>query len=68
MRKGKANTGGGHTVAALEAAPEFSEREEQALAEFGRWLDGELEQLVARWVHLAAPNASRRAHALRRTI
>jgi hypothetical protein len=26
---------------------------------FGEWMDGELEKLVARWVHLAAPNASR---------
>ena len=69
MRKGKANPTGGHTAAALEtAAPEFSEAEEQSLAEFGRWMDGELEQLVARWAHLAAPNASRRANALRRTI
>jgi hypothetical protein len=26
---------------------------------FGAWMDGELEKLVARWIHLAAPNASR---------
>jgi hypothetical protein len=26
---------------------------------FGLWMDAELEKLVARWVHLAAPNASR---------
>ena len=26
---------------------------------FGLWMDSELEKLVARWVHLAAPNASR---------
>jgi hypothetical protein len=69
MRKGKANSNGGHTAAALDtAAQEFSASEEQALVEFGRWMDGELEQLVARWAHLAAPNASRRASALRRTI
>ncbi len=64
MRKGKANSSGGHTAAALDtASPDFTEAEEQALAEFGRWLDGELGQLVARWVHLAAPNASKRARA-----
>ena len=28
--------------------------------EFTRWLDRELEQLVARWAHAAAPNASPR--------
>jgi hypothetical protein len=28
-------------------------------AEFGLWLDGELDALVARWVHLAAPRAGR---------
>jgi hypothetical protein len=26
---------------------------------FGLWMDGELDKLVARWIHLAAPNASR---------
>ncbi len=29
----------------------------QALADFELWLDGELQQLVARWSHLAAPGA-----------
>lgn len=32
---------------------------------FGEWLDGELEKLVARWIHLAAPNADRRERSLR---
>jgi hypothetical protein len=32
---------------------------------FGLWMDAELEKLVARWIHLAAPNASR---SLRRTF
>ena len=27
--------------------------------QFNRWLDGELEKLVARWSHTAAPNAAR---------
>ncbi len=31
----------------------------QSYQEFTRWLDGELEQLVARWKHVAAPSASR---------
>ena len=26
---------------------------------FGLWMDSELDKLVARWIHLAAPNASR---------
>lgn len=26
---------------------------------FSLWIDAELEKLVARWVHLAAPNANR---------
>ena len=30
-----------------------------AYRRFNRWMDGELEALVARWVHAAAPNASR---------
>ena len=33
--------------------------EEQALAAFGAWIDAELEKFVARWIHLAAPNAQR---------
>lgn len=32
---------------------------ERALEAFGQWLDEELEKLVARWVHLAAPRAGR---------
>ncbi|HVC98486.1 MAG TPA: hypothetical protein VND64_32765 [Pirellulales bacterium] len=35
-------------------------------APFGRWLDVELEKLVARWVHLAAPAATRRERVLRK--
>jgi hypothetical protein len=34
---------------------------------FGSWLDDELAKLVARWIHLAAPNANRRERALRRS-
>lgn len=26
---------------------------------FAEWIDGELEKLVAKWIHLAAPNATR---------
>ena len=26
---------------------------------FSRWIDAELELLVSRWIHLAAPNATR---------
>lgn len=59
----------GHQSAATEAqVAEFNAAEEQALEHFGLWLDGELETLVARWIHLAAPNASKRERALRRTL
>ena len=47
-------------------AAKISAAEEQALAVFGQWLDGELEQLVARWAPLAAPNATRSEQATRR--
>ncbi len=71
MRKpaSKANPSHGSQTSAVEAAAaEHAAAEEQALAAFGLWMDGELEQLVARWVHLAAPNATRRERALRRTL
>lgn len=32
---------------------------------FGIWLDEQLEQLVAKWSHLAAPNALLRERAIR---
>ena len=32
---------------------------------FAAWMDEQLEQLVARWSHLAAPNASLRERAIR---
>jgi len=42
------------------ALPELgSAAEEAALEQFGLWMDGQLEELVAKWAHLAAPNASR---------
>ncbi|HVA47201.1 MAG TPA: hypothetical protein VNH11_12605 [Pirellulales bacterium] len=31
---------------------------------FAAWLDEQLEELVTRWIHLAAPNASRRERAI----
>jgi hypothetical protein len=37
-------------------------------APFAEWLDGELNLLVDRWIHLAAPNASRRLEASRRRM
>jgi hypothetical protein len=33
---------------------------------FSRWFDAELEKLVKRWIHLAAPKAGRSRRALRR--
>jgi hypothetical protein len=57
----------GHRSSAIETeVAQLTAAEEQALAEFGHWLDGELDRLVARWIHLAAPNASRGERAARR--
>ena len=33
--------------------------ESKCFAEFDQWMDEHLEQLVAQWIHTAAPNASR---------
>ena len=40
----------------------------ESYQEFTRWLDRELEELVARWAHVAAPKASRRAPSRRRFV
>jgi hypothetical protein len=67
MRRPQTNLNHGHRSSAIETeVVRLTAAEEQALAEFGRWLDGELDQLVARWIHLAAPNAARRERATRR--
>jgi hypothetical protein len=42
--------------------------EEQALTAFGEWMDAELDKLVARWIHLAAPNAQRPARISRPSL
>jgi hypothetical protein len=47
------------TSAALASLDVFSASEEKALADFDCWMDGELEKLVARWSHLASPNAAK---------
>jgi hypothetical protein len=39
--------------------PQEAEFNQAALDQFAHWFDDELEKLVARWRHLAAPNASR---------
>ena len=31
----------------------------KSFADFDRWMDNQLESLVARWLHTAAPNANR---------
>jgi len=33
--------------------------ESKSFTDFGLWMDAELDRLVARWIHTAAPNASR---------
>ena len=40
----------------------------ESYQEFTRWLDRELEQLVARWAYVAAPNASSRPSSQRRFV
>lgn len=37
----------------------------RSYAAFDRWMDEQLEVLVSRWMHAAAPNASRPAHSWR---
>jgi hypothetical protein len=67
MRKPNTDLNHGYLSTAVEAeVAQLSAAEEQALVEFGDWMDRELEQLVARWIHLAAPNAARRERAARR--
>lgn len=69
MRKPEANLNHGFRSTATEAAAgQFTAAEEEALGVFGQWLDLELEQLVARWIHAAAPNASRRESTARRFV
>lgn len=36
----------------------------EVFAPFAAWMDGELEKLVDRWIHLASPNAGRHERAL----
>jgi hypothetical protein len=40
----------------------------ESYQEFTRWLDRELEELTARWAHLAAPNAWSRPTFRRRLV
>ena len=67
MRKPEANDTHRSPATAV-ATTNFTPAEEQALEAFGAWMDGALEQLVSRWIHLAAPNASRRERATRRGV
>ena len=69
MRKPHVTSIHGYRSALLESqAAELTQAEEQALEKFGSWLDGELEQLVARWIHCAAPNAAHRERVARRLM
>ncbi|HEV3345042.1 MAG TPA: hypothetical protein VG125_31990 [Pirellulales bacterium] len=38
---------------------------DEVYAPFGAWMDVKLDEFVAKWVHLAAPNASSRERAIR---
>ena len=60
MKKPKANSSASASNVLESQLVQLTAAEEKAYEEFGHWFDGELEQLVARWAHLAAPNASRR--------
>lgn len=59
MNQDYSNTGG---LSSEPARPEDVRlAEPQTLAEFDIWMDDQLESLVARWIHTAAPNAGRSA-------
>jgi hypothetical protein len=38
----------------------------QSFAAFEQWMDEQLEHLVARWIHAAAPNANRTSRSRRK--
>jgi hypothetical protein len=46
--------------------PELVVAESKSFEEFDRWMDGQLDQLVAQWAHTAAPNANRADRVARR--
>ncbi len=61
MPRPETNKDHGFRTSAVEASlVAMTAAEEKALAEFSCWMDSELEKLVARWSHLAAPNAAKR--------
>ena len=39
--------------------PEMVIVESESFAAFDRWVDAQLDRLVGRWAHMAAPNAKR---------
>ena len=60
MPKPDTNKYQGFRTSAVEAyLTALTAAEEKALAEFDCWMDVELEKLVERWSHLAAPAASK---------
>jgi|GEM_PF-2950650 len=61
MPRSDTNKNHGYRSSALEAnLVAMTAAEEKALAEFDCYMDVELEKLVAKWSHLAAPNAAKR--------
>jgi hypothetical protein len=55
---------GFHLVSDQDARLGLPVAADEVYAPFGAWLDGRLEELIAKWVHLAAPNASSRERAI----
>jgi hypothetical protein len=49
------------TSAARKAATTLVVAETRSFAAFDQWMDLQLDLLVARWIHTAAPNAERLA-------
>lgn len=58
MNEGKNRPDESHRPTA-DAQPTSVVDDDAVYARFGQWLELQLEQLEARWIHLAAPNANR---------
>lgn len=48
-----------HTAGRTETRETLVLEESKSFVAFELWMDEQLEQLVARWIHAAAPNANR---------
>ena len=55
---------GFHLVSDHDARLGLPVAADEIYAPFGAWIDARLEELVAKWAHLAAPNACLRERAI----